>query len=127
HSTSNATVGIFSTQLTARTSYEADTAKTSSREQTHKQLRQQTAKLSSEIKQSFKSTFRTLVETTDTSSKRYVLTNATDHLVNYELRRKMRQVGVQVQDMGTLLCWQAYIDRPGDTLGVAKLVHIGQP
>lgn len=126
-STSNAKIGIFSTQLTARTSYESGEARTTAREQTHKQLRQQTAKLSSEIKQSFKSTFRTVTETTDTSSKRYVLTNTTDNLLNYELRRKMRQVGVQVQDLGTELCWQTYVDRPGDELGIAKLVHIGQP
>jgi hypothetical protein len=97
------------------------------REQTHKQMRQQTAKLSTEIKQSFKSTFRTVTETTDTSSKRYVLQNTTDKLVNYELRRKMRRVGVQVQDVGTQLCWQVYVDDPGADLGVAKLVHLAAP
>jgi len=36
----------------------------------------------------------------------------------------MRQVGVQVQDYGVQLCWQAYVDLPGDEIGVAKLVHI---
>ena len=33
----------------------------------------------------------------------YVIQNTTDKLVNYELRRKMRKVGVQVQDIGVSL------------------------
>ena len=98
-----------------------------SRESTHKTMRQQTAKLTSEIKKSFKSTFRTVTETTDTSSKRYVLANSSDKLVNYELRRKMRRVGVQVQDIGTTLCWQTYVDTPGAELGLGKLVHLAAP
>ncbi|GLX17119.1 hypothetical protein [Streptomyces lavendulae] len=120
-------LGVFNTQATARTSYDSSEARKTAKEQTHKQLRQQTIKLSTEIKRSFKSTFKTVVETTDTSSKRYLLQNTTDKLVNYELRRKMRQVGVQVQEIGTQLCWQTYIDRPGDELGVAELVHVAQP
>src|SRR5690606_27085542 len=40
---------------------------------------------------------------------------------------KMRQVGVQVQDYGVQLCWQTYVDKPGDALGLAKLVHIAAP
>ena len=60
------------------------------------------------------------------SSKRYVLSNTTGDLINYELRRKMRQVGVQVQDIGTYLCWQTFVDDPGRDLGVAKLVHIAK-
>ena len=39
----------------------------------------------------------------------------------------MRQVGVQVQDIGTFLCWQTYVDDPGRELGLAKLVHIAKP
>jgi hypothetical protein len=97
------------------------------REQTHRSLRQQTEKLSSEIRKSFKSTFRTVTETTDMTSRRYVIQNTTDNLVNYELRRKMRQVGVQVQDYGTRLCWQSIVDDPGDELGVGLLVHIAEP
>ena len=86
----------------------------------------QTEKISTEIRRSVKSTFRTVTETTDMSSKRYVLKNDTDKLINYELRRKMRQVGVQVQDIGTYLCWQAFVDDPGKNLGIAKLVHIAK-
>ena len=55
------------------------------------------------------------------------MANTTDHLINYELRRKMRQVGVQVQDIGTFLCWQTYVDDPGRELGLAKLIHIAKP
>jgi hypothetical protein len=98
-----------------------------SREIVHKRMRQQTEKLSTEIKQNYKSTFKTVTETTDTSSKRYVLANTTPDLVNYELRRKMRQVGVQVQDVGTYLCWETFVDEPGRQLGLANLVHIAKP
>jgi hypothetical protein len=97
------------------------------REQLHKQTRQQSAKLATEIKKNFKSTFKTVTEVQDTTSKRYVLQNTAETLVNYELRRKMRQVGVQVQDIGTQLCWQTYVDVPGNQLGIANLVHIAEP
>src|SRR5262249_19714473 len=45
------------------------------REENHKNMRQQSTKLSSEIKSNFRSTFRTVTETTDTRSKRYVIQN----------------------------------------------------
>ena len=80
-----------------------------------------------EIKKNFKTTFKTVSEITDTSSKRYVLQNSSAELKNYELRRKMRQVGVQVQDVGSQLCWQTYVDLPGTFLGLGNLVHIAQP
>jgi hypothetical protein len=107
-------------------SFDIGTTQEAAREQTHKQMRQQTDKLSTEIRKNYKSTFKTVTEETDTSSKRYVLANETDKLINYELRRKMRQVGVQVQDVGTYLCWQTYVDEPGRQLGVAKLMHIAK-
>lgn len=106
-----------------------DLAKTQQvgREQAHKRMREQSTKLSVEIRQSFKSTFRTVTETIDTSSKRYVISNPTDRLLNYELRRKMRQVGVQIQDVGTYLCWQTFVDDPGDALALPNLIHIAKP
>jgi len=97
------------------------------REQSNKKMRQQTEKLSSEIRQNFKSTFKTITEVTDTTSKRYVLNNTTQDLINYELRRKMRQVGVQIQDIGSYLCWETFVDEPGKQLGLPNLVHIAQP
>ena len=39
----------------------------------------------------------------------------------------MRQVGVQLQDYGTRLCWQACVDDPGDDLGVPIFVHAAPP
>jgi hypothetical protein len=120
-------LGIFTANASASTNYGFDTNETKAREQLHKQTRQQSAKLSTEIKKNYKSTFKTITEVQDTTSKRYVLQNRTEDLVNYELRRKMRQVGVQIQDIGTQLCWQAYVDLPGNELGVAKLVHIAEP
>jgi hypothetical protein len=116
---------VFSDTATA--DFSLDNNKSNSRETTHKQMRQQSEKLSSEIKRNFKTTFKTSLEITDTASKRYVIQNTTDKLVNYELRRKMRKVGVQVQDIGVSLCWHTFVDDPGHDLGVAKLVHIGKP
>jgi hypothetical protein len=122
-SNTNYNSGFVNGSVTVNGSFSLDQQQKQAREQTHKSTRQQTQKLSSEIRQSYKSTFKTVTETTDTTSKRYVLQNTTDKLVNYELRRKMRQVGVQLQDYGTRLCWQAYVDIPGDTLGVPIFVH----
>ncbi|MGI5951069.1 MAG: hypothetical protein ACOX61_04385, partial [Brooklawnia sp.] len=116
---------VYSGSATADLSIE--NSKTSARETTHQQMRQQSEKLASEIKRNFKTTFKTVTETTDTASKRYVIANNTDQLVNYELRRKMRTVGVQVQDIGVALCWHTFVDDPGRDMGLARLVHIGQP
>jgi hypothetical protein len=110
----------------ASASIDMGSTQSKAREVSHRHMRQQTEKLSTEIRKNYKSTFKTVTEVTDTSSKRYVLSNTTQNLINYELRRKMRQVGVQVQDIGTYLCWQTYVDDPGRQLGIAKLVHIAK-
>lgn len=112
---------------TATASLNMDRTQQVARENTHKHMRQQTEKLSTEIRENYKSTLKTVTETTDTSSKRYLLINTTPALINYELRRKMRQVGVQVQDIGSYLCWETFVDEPGKNLGLANLVHIAQP
>jgi hypothetical protein len=67
-----------------------------------------------------------VTETTDTRSRRYVLQNTGPDLINYELRRKMRRVGVQLQDLGSQLCWQVFIDNAGFKLGLAELVHFAE-
>jgi len=113
--------------IEATSSFDMTNSQQMAREVTHKQMRQKTERLSSEIRKNFKSTFRTLTETTDSVSIKHTMANTTQELVNYELRRKMRQVGVQVQDIGTFLCWQTYVDDPGRDLGVAKLIHIARP
>lgn len=122
----SATQGWIGGSATASSSLDIGTTQSKARETTHKRMRQQTEKLSTEIRKNFKSTFKTVTEVTDTSSKRYILSNTTDKLINYEMRRKMRQVGVQVQDIGTYLCWQTYVDDPGRQLGIAKLVHMAK-
>lgn len=114
-------------QDTANPSFSLDSAKTSSRETTHKSMRQQSEKLSSDIKRNFKTTFKTSTETTDATSKRYLLQNTSCKLVHYELRRKMRKVGVQVQDIGVQLCWQTFVDSPGQELGLGQMVHLADP
>ncbi|MGE0400115.1 MAG: peptidoglycan-binding protein [Kofleriaceae bacterium] len=110
----------------ATTTLDMDKTQEKAREETHRHMREQTEKLSSEIRRSYKSTFKQVTEKTDTSSKRYLLKNATEKLINYELRRKMRQVAVQVQDIGTYLCWQTFVDDPGRQLGIARLVHVAK-
>jgi hypothetical protein len=112
---------------TATGSMNMDTTQDNARESGYKRMREQSSKLSTEIRQNFKSTFKTINETVQTSSKRYVLNNTTDSLINYELRRKMRQVGVQVQDVGSYLCWETFVDEPGADLGLANLVNIAKP
>jgi hypothetical protein len=125
----NSTVnqGWIGGSASASASIDLTTTQDRSREVAHRHMRQQSEKLSTEIRRNYKSTFKTVTEVTDTSSKRYLLNNTTPDLINYELRRKMRQVGVQVQDIGTYLCWQTYVDDPGRQLGIAKLVHVAKP
>lgn len=105
-------------------SFDYTTTQQNAREQSHKHMVQQSKKVATQLKQSTKTTFKTVTETTETSSKRYVLSNTTPDLINYELRRKMRQVGVQVQDIGSYLCWQTYVDDPGEFLGIGQLMHV---
>jgi hypothetical protein len=118
---SGGVTGIF--QASGSASFNLDVSRKQAQEQTHKKMREQSAKLSSEVRQNFKTTFRTVTETTDTSSRRYVLQNTSPRLVSYELSRKMRKVAVQVQDLGERLCWQLYVDNPGDPLGTGEFVH----
>lgn len=95
-----------------------------SSEVTHKHSRTQSAKASSEIHRNFKTTFKTVTESTDTTSRRYVVQNTGLTLVNYELRRKMRKVGIQVQHIATRLGWQVFVDNPGKDLGMGEMVHV---
>ncbi|MDX3383236.1 hypothetical protein PV682_17440 [Streptomyces niveiscabiei] len=123
--TSNASanyVGIVHADVSA--SYSTKNTTNTSSEVSHKHSRTQSSKASSEITRNFKTTFKTVTETTDTSSRRYVVQNTTDKLVNYELRRKMRKVGVQLQHIGTQLSWQVFVADPGRALGLGELVHV---
>jgi GH18 family chitinase len=115
-------VGVY--HADASVSMNIETARHTSQEVTHKHSRTQSEKLSSEIRRNFKTTFRTVTETTDTTSRRYVVQNTSDKLVNYELRRKMRKVGVQMQHLGTRLAWQIYVDDPGRPLGLGEMVQV---
>lgn len=108
----------------ASASYSAENTVKKSSEETHKHSRTQSNKVSSEIHRNFKTTFRTVTETTDTTSRRYVVQNTTERLVNYELRRKMRKVGVQIQHIGSRLSWQVFLNDPGRDLGLGELVHV---
>ena len=111
----------------ATASLNMDKTQQTAREHTEKRMRQQSEKVSTEMKESYKTTLRTVTESTDVNSKRYVIANTGTDLLNYEFRRKMRQVGVQVQDIGSYLCWETFVDEPGSDLGLANLVHLAKP
>jgi hypothetical protein len=120
--TNTVNYGVY--QGTVSASFGLESTRKEARETSHKQSREQSEKLSTEIKRSFKSVFKTVTETSDLRSRRYVLQNPTEKLINYELRRKMRRVGVQLQDVGTRLCWQVFVDDPGSSVGLSELVHL---
>lgn len=93
----------------------------------HDLMRRQTTRIASLMEKSVRTVFKTVTEKEEVSSKRYVVSNPGDQMINYELRRKMRRVAVQVQDIGTYLSWQTFVDDPAREIGVAKLVHIAEP
>jgi replicative DNA helicase len=123
---SDAHQGWIGGEANASVSLDMTKTQQTAREVSHRRMREQSKKLSSEIRQNYKSTFKVVTEQSETSSKRHLLTNHSPDLINYELRRKMRQVGVQLQDIGTYLCWQAYVDDPAKDIGLAELVHIAK-
>lgn len=120
--TNNVNLYVYSGSVTA--SLDLANTRKDAREQSHKNTRETSEKLATEIKQSYKTTFKTVTETTDVRSRRHILQNTGPDLVNYELRRKMRRVGVQLQDLGTRLCWIVFIDDPGVELGLSELVFL---
>lgn len=117
-------LGVFHAEASA--TFGIDTTHRQAQEVVHKRMRQQSERLSSEIRRNFKTTFRTVNETTDSSSRKYVVQNTTDQLVNYELRRKMRRVAVQTHHIGARMCWQVFVDEPGSSLKIAELAHLAQ-
>lgn len=113
-------------KIEASSSFDYTTSQRSARESAHRTLREQSETVTSELRRTYRTTFRTTSETTETTRTKHILANTTDTLINYELRRKMRQVGIQVQDVGTYLCWQTYVDDPGEDLGLGNLLHVAQ-
>jgi hypothetical protein len=98
-----------------------------SRETAHKLLRTQSEHSVNELRKAFRMSVRTTTETFESSSRRHLIRNQSSDVVNYEMRQKVRRVGVQLQEVGTRLCWQIFIEDPGRSLGVAELVHVAQP
>ncbi|MEJ8849509.1 hypothetical protein [Variovorax rhizosphaerae] len=119
--TNSVNFGVY--QGTATVTLGLESTRKDARETSHKQNREQAEKLSTEIKRSFKSVFKSVTETGDMRSRRYVLQNTGPDLINYELRRKMRRVGVQMQGLGERLCSQVFVDDAGSALGLSELVH----
>jgi hypothetical protein len=92
-----------------------------------KKSRELSSKITSQMTKSTKLLTKKSTEIKKESSKKHVIDNNSDELINIELRKKMQKIGVQVQHLGTQFCWQIYIDTPGDDLGLAELVHISKP
>ena len=117
-------VGVF--QASASVNVGLNSSRQSSQEVAHASTRSQSEQLSTELRREYKTTVRTVLETEDTSARNYKIANPSDRLINYELRRKMRRIAVQLQHVGAQLCWQVYVDNPGASMGVAELVHVAQ-
>lgn len=98
-----------------------------SKKSARKRSREISSKVTTETKRSIRMLTRESTEIKNESSRRHLIKNTSNELISYELRRKMQQIGVQVQHLGTQLCWQLYIDKPGGDLGLAELVHIAKP
>ena len=116
---------VGSVQASASMDYHS--TQSESRLAVHDLMRQQTQRVASIMDKSIHTTFKTVADVSEISSKKYVVSNPGDEVINYELRRKMRRVAVQVQDIGTYLSWQSFVDDPGRELGIANLVHIAEP
>ncbi len=123
----NAGVNMAVWHASTAATFNTQDSKKSTDQETHKMTRAATTKAASEVRENFKTSFKTTLDQTDTVSRRYVLQNQTEHVVNYELRRKMRRIAVQLQHIGTRLCWQVIVDNPGEHLGIAELVHVAKP
>jgi hypothetical protein len=118
-------VGFVDGSLPAVSTFDLAEQEREAREELHRRLRLQSSRLAQSIRDDYRSSFKTAPDPGDIVSKQYSLQNPGDAaLVNYELRRKMRHIGIQIQDYGTRLCWQAFVDQPGDSLGVASFVHL---
>jgi hypothetical protein len=98
-----------------------------SKQQVRKITREKSSKVASEMKRSLRSLSRESTEVRRESSRLHRISNPSDQLINFEMRRKLQNVGVQMQHLGTQLCWQVYVGHPGDDLGLAELVHIAKP
>jgi len=92
-----------------------------------KNSRELSSKVATEMKRSVRFVTRESLETRMESTRRHLIKNATDDLISFEMRRKMRKVGIQAQHLGTQLCWQLILEEPGKNLGLAELVHVAKP
>ncbi len=118
---------VFTALMTTGNSYSLEENSAEARTHLHRGARLQSAAITSELKRKLQTSFQVAAGPEDRRGRRYTIQNPAAELVNYEFRRKMREVGVQVQDYGARLCWQTYVDKPGDQLGLANLVHIAVP
>jgi hypothetical protein len=114
-------------QGNASANFNLDRTTAEAKTTTHRHARDQSQTVSQELRRSYKTTFRETREVEDVSSRRHVLSNPANEIANYELRRKMRRIGVQLQHIETQLCWQVFVDSPGADVAMAQLVHIAKP
>ena len=117
--------GPISTSVSATASF--GSSSTRAHDQVRRESHERSSKSSEELRRSVKTTVKVSHEETTTNQKRYILANKTDELVNYSLHLKMRRVDMQVQYVGTRLCWVNYKVEPGKLLGTAGLVHLSAP
>ena len=112
-------------KVSATATFDMSRTQELSREVAHKQMREQSSKVATSIRSNYQSTFRSTTEYSDASSVKHTFTNPGNDLQNYELRRKMRQVAIQVHDIGSFLSWQTYVDDPGPLAGLSRVSRTG--
>lgn len=111
--------------VSANASFDYASSLALSKRQAAERSREVSSKASREMKRSSRLLTRRSTEETRTSSRTHRITNPSAEVRHLEMRRKYLHIGVQVQHVGTALCWQMYVPRPGARLELPALVHVG--
>lgn len=112
-------------RVSASASFDYSNSLSLSRRQALERSREASTKAAREVKRSSRLLTRRTTEESRSSTRTHRITNPTGEVRNLEMRRKYQHVGVQVQHLGTTLCWRSYVPHPGQQLELPELVHVG--
>jgi hypothetical protein len=113
-------VGVWSIGASASTNMASSTQR--GQETTSRRLKEITSRASERITKTYSLRTRAVEDTTTTDFNRRVIKNETTTPVNYGLRRVFNRIKVKVQDLGSRLVWQLYVENPGVGLAQSKFV-----
>lgn len=115
----NGTIGVVSANVSSNTS--TSDVETSSVQSTNRTVRDVTVKTSDRLKRSFKIKVKNVQELTSTNSFRRTITNPSEKIaINVAISQALRKQTVIAQHIGTQMCWQCIVERPGTTLRVGS-------